>query len=1275
MRQLPRILLVAGATLIVVVALLISGLRLMLPYLSDYRESVLTSVSAFTGSPIKASQLHARWQNFGPVLEVENLSFSLSEQADIRVGRLTLALDVWASLLHGRWQFRDLTFWQLHFHSIQPLFDNTGQRMQLQPNDLTDLFLRQFDHFDLRDSTLSFLTPSGQQVQLGIPHLTWLNETQRHRAEGEVNLSSFTGQHGVLQVRLDLSDQQGLLDNGRIWLQADDVDIKPWLGQWMRDNTTLSNAHFSLCAWVSLRDGQFNAGDLLLKKGGAIWRGKTAKNHTLSVDNVTAHLEQSGNNWVLTIPKTNLQTDNIAWPQGRVALLWQPARTDLPGPGRIAEWRVRATHLDLARINVLLPLLSGLPPALLEAWQQLQPTGQLDSLALDIPQGQPERTHFQVLWRNAGWQSWKQLPGMAHFSAMLSGSLLNGKLVFHIRQTMLSYTKMFRAPLEVAEASGAISWQNGSQGLQLQGKHLAVQAHSLWAKGDFSWEQPDKGEPRLNILAGINLNDAAQAWRYFPESLMGRNLVKYLTAALKGGTVKNATLVFAGNPKQFPFRQREGQFQVTVPLRNATFQFQPGWPALAPLNIDLDFRNAGLWMAAPQVKLGKVSGDKISAVMTDYSQQRLVIDGAISGDGKDVSEYFLHTPLHVSLGAALQQLQMGGLVRSRLHLDIPLNGGPVVASGNVILRNNSLLIKPIDTTIRHLTGRFRYNNGTLESDELMATWFGQPLDLAFQTRQQENDYRISVNLLGNWALNKLQAVPAAIGHQLQGTVPWQGDVAVSLARSGGVTYHVSLKGDLKNITSQLPAPLQKTSGKAMPFKIAVTGDPGYFDMSGGLGAGYRFNSRWLTQHALQLDRAILVTHAKNIPTLPKDRVLELNLPALNGEAWAGLLATRPEEKQHNILPESIKLLSPRVMLAGQEWHDLDSRLTPLPGGGTQINITSKELTGSLMMPAMGRWLAHLNYLYYNPQVSAVEKQPRLPQQSEQRIDFSRWPALDLRCDECWLRGQKFGLVMAELTPGQGVLTLRNGLIDTGNARLTASGEWSNHPGEVQSSLTGTLSGKKSNEAASWFGFTSPLQDAPFDISYDLHWRAVPWQPDLATLSGMLDTKIGAGYITEVSTGSAGQLLRLFSVDALLRKMRFDFRDTFSQSFYFDAIKGRSWIKNGIMHTDKVQVDGLEADIVMQGVIDLVRRRIDMEAIVTPEVSVSVGVATAFAVNPVIGAAVFAASRVLGPLWSKISLLRYRISGSLDQPEIHEILHKPHDNPVTSGLTEPAAVIP
>ncbi|WP_181947617.1 hypothetical protein, partial [Klebsiella pneumoniae] len=78
----------------------------------------------------------------------------------------------------------------------------------------------------------------------------------------------------VMQVRMDLRDDEGLLSNGRVWLQADDIDLKPWLGKWMQDNIALETAQFSLEGWMTIDKGDVTGGDVWLKQGGASWLGE-----------------------------------------------------------------------------------------------------------------------------------------------------------------------------------------------------------------------------------------------------------------------------------------------------------------------------------------------------------------------------------------------------------------------------------------------------------------------------------------------------------------------------------------------------------------------------------------------------------------------------------------------------------------------------------------------------------------------------------------------------------------------------------------------------------------------------------------------------------------------------------------------------------------------------------------------------------------------------------------------------------------------------------------
>lgn len=53
MRRLPGILLLTGAALVVIAALLVSGLRIALPHLDAWRPEILNKIESATGMPVK----------------------------------------------------------------------------------------------------------------------------------------------------------------------------------------------------------------------------------------------------------------------------------------------------------------------------------------------------------------------------------------------------------------------------------------------------------------------------------------------------------------------------------------------------------------------------------------------------------------------------------------------------------------------------------------------------------------------------------------------------------------------------------------------------------------------------------------------------------------------------------------------------------------------------------------------------------------------------------------------------------------------------------------------------------------------------------------------------------------------------------------------------------------------------------------------------------------------------------------------------------------------
>ncbi|MFT2950707.1 DUF3971 domain-containing protein, partial [Klebsiella pneumoniae] len=348
-------------------------------------------------------------------------------------------------------------------------------------------------------------------------------------------------------------------------------------------------------------------------------------------------------------------------PRGALTLAWMPEQ-DVGGTNnkRSDELRIRATHLDLAAIEGLRSMAAKLSPDLGDVWLATQPAGEIDALALDIPLQATEKTRFLATWKDLAWKQWKLLPGAENFSGKLEGSVENGRLTVEMHDAKMPYETVFRAPLEIEKGNAVLNWLRNDKGFQLDGRHIDVKAKAVHARGDFRYLKPEGEEPWLGILAGIRTSDGSQAWRYFPENLMGKALVDYLSGAIQGGQADNATLVYGGNPHLFPYKHNEGQFQVLVPLHNATFAFQPGWPALKNLDIELNFLNDGLWMKSDSVALGGVTATNLTANIPDYSKEKLLIDADIKGPGKAVGPYFDETPLKASLAATLEQLQLDG---------------------------------------------------------------------------------------------------------------------------------------------------------------------------------------------------------------------------------------------------------------------------------------------------------------------------------------------------------------------------------------------------------------------------------------------------------------------------------------------------------------------------------------------------------------------------------------------------------------------------------------
>ena len=112
-------------------------------------------------------------------------------------------------------------------------------------------------------------------------------------------------------------------------------------------------------------------------------------------------------------------------------------------------------------------------------------------------------------------------------------------------------------------------------------------------------------------------------------------------------------------------------------------------------------------------------------------------------------------------------------MNARLHLDIPLDGEMTTAKGDVRLNNNSLYIKPLESTLKNLSGQFSFVNGNLKSEPLTANWFNQPVNINFSTTEGRRP-TVAVNLDGNWQPSRMDILPKPIQESVDGAAAKEG---------------------------------------------------------------------------------------------------------------------------------------------------------------------------------------------------------------------------------------------------------------------------------------------------------------------------------------------------------------------------------------------------------------------------------------------------------------------------------------------------------------------
>ncbi len=222
-------------------------------------------------------------------------------------------------------------------------------------------------------------------------------------------------------------------------------------------------------------------------------------------------------------------------------------------------------------------------------------------------------------------------------------------------------------------------------------------------------------------------------------------------------------------------------------------------------------------------------------------------------------------------------------------------------------------------------------------------------------------------------------------------------------------------------------------------------------------------------------------------------------------------------------------------------------------------------------------------------------------------------------------------------------------------KMTSSGKW--FIGEDESTyLIASINSDDFGLALKSLGYPKIVRGGKLTAKLDGNWTGALNNFKFSSTKGKLTFKIEDGQITELDKGTQtiGQVLGLFSLSSIPKRLSLDFSDFFSRGLRFDNLDCDISLVNGIASTNKMNIIGSFGEMRLTGDSDLIQKTHDQVLIFIPDLS-----STSLITGAVIGGPIGAAASIFydkllkefGVDTNKLAGIEYSITGPWEKPKI------------------------
>ena len=1261
------------AILLVLFALGVSLVKGLLPQLDEARQHVVDYLASEYHINVQVGQLSAEWQAFGPSLTVSNIVLPNQQQLPLHlsVGKAKLKLDFWESLFTLSHQIEDVIFDDIHVDlNIDELSESSNQNSikkkkitQNQLNWLYALLLEQLERFSINDVTVQLYSLHHKYRPIHIKSLHWLNQDGRHRGQGALYLDQYASKHEILKLNVDLKGDGNKPESieGQIYLAAKNLDLGKWASRQPNPyvKTKEVQKHLplegvvNLQAWIDMKNQSIDSGLIQFLPSYLEWKFNDQL-QSFAIKSGQFSWKRTDNGWQAVSDNLHLLTDDREWPT-----------LNFYAEKKHNQLYAEVNKLLPANIFPLMPVLPFVDAKALSAWKQLNPQGEIGPIK--IHKKGFEAAEYSADVKNLQWQPAGIIPGLSPFSAHFGW--VNNQFHFKLPQQKLTinYPYNFEKPLAFDEASLSGSWNNTLSSLQLSELRLNNQTISVDAKARIDL----KHDAFLALSATTNSKNAANIGRYYPAKAMGENLAGYLKQALIKGQIADGKLVWNGALNQFPYNDKSGVFQAGFTLDKSAFAFQQDWPAVTDLSLNALFENQRMDLWLNQGKLQNIDVANAHIYIPKMGPKTVIkVDANINTSGANATQLLNDSSLASSVGAVLNTVQVRGPVSSKLNLSIPLyDGGKANNQGIVNLNKAEVNIKQPGILLTNVKGNVSFKNTDVDSNNITAELYNQPISLAFNTKQFQKNTHLDLTMNGVWDLNHLpQTLANPLTDYYKGSLKWSGNLAM-MFDSLGYSIHAKVNSNLNNVALNLPAPYTKSAEELMPLSAELIGD----NISTHLGikldnkaefwGGFNEQSgNHFAYYDLMLGRLF-----EPIDSIKKDGGhLWLNISHGDLNQWMpiikGFLPDTPTHNDEPLFPplKGVEGSIDDLVLFGQNWHKVTVKAAPTKHAW-RFACKSNEFDGRLDF--YPNWFTQGVKLVAN-KLYLSSFQAKADGDAGQ---VTHLPPLAIDVNDFRFEHRKLGHLSLQGTPDEKGYHIQTFSLAAPGIDLTGNGHWRKQHGENVTALDMSLKADKFDKLTNRLLIDPGVKDAPLDLKAQISWQGAPFNFALDSLNGKVQFQLGKGHLSQISDKGA-RIFSLFSLDSLLRKLSLDFSDVFGKGLYFNSFNGNLNIDNGVVKTTDTQMDAIAGNMKVRGYTNLSSESLNYDIRFVPQLASSVPTVVLLSTSAwTLGLGAFALTKVLEPMIEIISEIRFRLTGTMTSPHLEEISRKSKEIEIPSPI--------